>query len=80
MRLRDADHENTAERHGHPGGQPTREPLVQQPAAQQREENQADVDEHCGGASVDVMFAPVERDHIQPEPEHLAADISTSGE
>ena len=33
VRLRDADHENTAERHGHPGGQPTREPLVQQPAS-----------------------------------------------
>ena len=42
---------------------------MQQPAAEQREENRADFDEHCGGARVDVTFAPAERDHIQPEPE-----------
>jgi hypothetical protein len=42
---------------------------VQQPAAEQRQENRTDVDEHCGGASVDVTFAPVESDHLQPEPE-----------
>ena len=28
VRLRDADHENTAERHGHPAGQPAREPTL----------------------------------------------------
>ncbi len=37
--------------------------------SEQREENRADVDEHCGGASADVTFAPVESDHLQPEPE-----------
>ena len=52
---------------------------VQQPAAQQREENRADVDKHCGGASVDVTFAPVERDHIQPEPEQPRAESSRPG-
>jgi hypothetical protein len=57
VRLRDADHGNTAERHGHPRDQPTRERLVQQPAAaEQREENRADVDEHCGGASVGLLL------------------------
>jgi hypothetical protein len=40
---------------------------MQQPAAEVREENRADVDDHGGDASVDVTFAPVERDHIQPE-------------
>lgn len=64
---------------GHPGGQPTREPLVQQPAAEQREDNRADVDEHCGGASVDVTFAPVKRDHIQTEPEQPRAENSGPG-
>ena len=57
VRLRDADHENTAERHGHPGGQSARELLVQQPPAEQRTENRADVDENRCGASVDVTFA-----------------------
>ena len=28
VRLRDADHENTAERHGHPAGQLVREPTL----------------------------------------------------
>jgi hypothetical protein len=49
---------------------------VHQPAAEQREENRADFDEHCGGARVDVTFAPAERDHIQPEPEQPRAQNS----
>ena len=77
--LRDADHGNTAERHGHPGGQQTREPLVQQPPAEQRKENRADVDEHRGGAGVDVTLAPVERNHVQPEPEQPRAEDSGPG-
>ena len=35
---------------------------MQQPAAEQREENRADIDQHGRSASVDVTFAPVERD------------------
>lgn len=35
--------------------------------------------EQGGGASVDVTFAPVERDHIQPEPEQPRAENSGPG-
>ena len=49
---------------------------VQQPAAEQCEENRADFDQHCGAARVDVKFAPVESYHIQPEPEQPRAQNS----
>lgn len=65
--------DQTAQRHG------STKALVRQSAAEQREENRADVDEHGGGASVDVTFAPAERDHIQPEPEQSGAENSGLG-
>jgi hypothetical protein len=64
-RLRDADDDRAGQRHRHPGAQPPREPLAQQPAAEQRDQDRPDGDDHRGGARVHLALAgwpPTERE------------------
>jgi hypothetical protein len=64
---RDAGERDRATRHQRAG-----EALAQQPAGEQRDQDRADVDEHRGRAGIHSPLGLVQRDVVDPEPQHAA--------
>ncbi len=67
---RDHDHAREGDRAA--GKERPRIALAEQVAGQQRDQDRADVDEHCRGAGVDPLLGRIQQDAVDAEPEQAA--------